>query len=93
MGGSGAQSGTKIYISADTQGVVGAATGDQLDSSELGHGHFREFFTAEVNAAAAGPFGVPVIMVSGNDAAVAAALPLAVSWCGRKMNHDHSRSA
>ena len=45
-----AQSGLKIYISADMEGVVGAVTGDQLGPSGFEYSLFRKFMTAEVNA-------------------------------------------
>ena len=41
----------KIYISADMEGVVGAVTGEQLGPSGFEYQRFREFMTAEVNAA------------------------------------------
>ncbi len=43
--------GLKIYISADMEGVVGAVTGDQLSPGGFEYQRFREFMTAEVNAA------------------------------------------
>ena len=46
-----AQDGLKIYISADMEGVVGAVTADQLGPSGFEYQRFREFMTAEVNAA------------------------------------------
>lgn len=46
-----AQDGLKIYISADMEGVVGAVTGEQLGPSGFEYQRFREFMTAEVNAA------------------------------------------
>lgn len=45
------QDGLKIYISADMEGVVGAVTGDQLSPGGFEYERFREFMTAEVNAA------------------------------------------
>lgn len=41
----------KIYISADMEGVVGAVTGEQLGPDGFEYQRFREFMTAEVNAA------------------------------------------
>ena len=41
----------KIYISADMEGVAGAVTGDQLGPGGFEYQRFREFMTAEVNAA------------------------------------------
>ena len=41
----------KIYISADMEGVVGAVSGAQLDPSGFEYERFRQFMTAEVNAA------------------------------------------
>ena len=43
--------GLKIYISADMEGVVGAVTGEQLSPGGFEYQRFREFMTAEVNAA------------------------------------------
>jgi D-amino peptidase len=41
----------KIYISADMEGVVGTVSGDQLGPTGFEYQRFREFMTAEVNAA------------------------------------------
>ena len=41
----------KIFISADLEGVVGAVTGEQLGPGGFEYNRFREFMTAEVNAA------------------------------------------
>lgn len=46
-----AQSGLKVYISADMEGVVGAVTSDQLGPGGFEYSRFRQFMTAEVNAA------------------------------------------
>ena len=56
----------KIYISADMEGVVGAVTGDQLGPQGFEYNRFREFMTAEVNAAieAAAQSGATEIVVS-----------------------------
>ena len=56
----------KIYISADMEGVVGAVSGDQLSPSGFEYQKFREFMTAEVNAAieAAREAGATEIVVS-----------------------------
>ena len=43
--------GLKIYISADMEGVVGAVTDAQLGPGGFEYQRFREFMTAEVNAA------------------------------------------
>ena len=48
---SSAQDGLKIYISADMEGVVGVVTGEQLGPDGFEYQRFREFMTAEVNAA------------------------------------------
>ncbi len=45
------QDGLKIYISADMEGVVGVVTGEQLGPGGFEYERFREFMTAEVNAA------------------------------------------
>jgi hypothetical protein len=45
----GQDSGLKIYISADMEGVVGAVSGDQLGPGSFEYERFREFMTAEVN--------------------------------------------
>ena len=49
-----AADGPKIYISSDLEGVVGAVTGEQLGPSGFEYQRFREFMTAEVNAAIEG---------------------------------------
>ena len=56
----------KIYISADMEGVVGAVTGDQLGPQGFEYTRFREFMTAEVNAAIDAAFqsGATEIVVS-----------------------------
>ncbi|MCI0487301.1 MAG: M55 family metallopeptidase [Blastocatellia bacterium] len=56
----------KIYISADMEGTVGAVTGDQLGPSGFEYNRFREFMTAEVNAAIEAAFeaGATEIVVS-----------------------------
>ena len=61
-----AQDELKIYISADMEGVVGVVTPDQLNPSGFEYGRFREFLTAEVNAAieAARSAGATEILIS-----------------------------
>ena len=56
----------KIYISADMEGVVGAVTADQLGPTGFEYGRFREFMTAEVNAAIQAAFeaGATEVVVS-----------------------------
>lgn len=56
----------KIYISADMEGVVGAVTGEQLGPQGFEYGRFREFMTAEVNAAAQAAFdaGATEVVIS-----------------------------
>jgi D-amino peptidase len=58
--------GLKIYISADLEGVVGAVTSAQLGPSGFEYARFREFMTAEVNAAIEGALaaGATEILVS-----------------------------
>lgn len=41
----------KIYISADMEGIAGVVTQDQLGPKGFEYSQFREFMTAEVNAA------------------------------------------
>lgn len=43
-----------IYISADMEGVAGVVTGEQLGPNGFEYNRFREFMTAEVNAAITG---------------------------------------
>jgi D-amino peptidase len=43
--------GLRIYISADMEGVVGVVTDEQLGPGGFEYERFREFMTAEVNAA------------------------------------------
>ena len=61
-----AQKPIKIYISADMEGVAGVVTGEQLGPDGFEYGRFREFMTAEVNAAidAAREAGATEILVS-----------------------------
>jgi len=56
----------KIYISADMEGVAGVVTGDQLTPTGFEYQRFREFMTAEVNAAIDAAFagGATEIVVS-----------------------------
>ncbi|MEW6209315.1 MAG: M55 family metallopeptidase [Acidobacteriota bacterium] len=56
----------KIYISADMEGVVGVVTNEQLGPAGFEYNRFREFMTAEVNAAieAARAAGAGEIVVS-----------------------------
>ncbi len=63
---SAAQEKLKIYISADMEGVVGVVTGEQLGPSGFEYQRFREFMTAEVNAAIEAAFeaGATDIVVS-----------------------------
>jgi len=57
---------TRIYISADMEGLAGAVTGAQLGPEGFEYQRFREFMTAEVNAAidAARAAGADEILVS-----------------------------
>jgi len=61
-----AQQGLKVYISVDLEGVAGVVTPDQLGPSGFEYQRFREFQTAEVNAAiaAAREAGATEILVS-----------------------------
>jgi D-amino peptidase len=56
----------KIYISADMEGVTGVVTGEQLSPAGFEYQRFREFMTAEVNAAIEAAFeaGATEIVVS-----------------------------
>ncbi|MGY8750979.1 MAG: M55 family metallopeptidase [Fidelibacterota bacterium] len=56
----------KIFISADLEGVVGVVTGEQLGPGGFEYNRFREFMTAEVNAAikAAKSAGATEILVA-----------------------------
>jgi len=56
----------KIYLSADMEGVVGVVTSDQLGPEGFEYQRFREFMTAEVNAAIEAAFaaGATEILVS-----------------------------
>ena len=60
------QTGPKIYISADMEGVTGAVTGEQLGPSGFEYQRFRQFMTDEVLAAieAAREAGASEILVS-----------------------------
>jgi D-amino peptidase len=60
------QDGLRIYISADMEGVVGAVTSAQLGPAGFEYARFREFMTAEVNAAIEGALaaGATEILVS-----------------------------
>ena len=56
----------KIYISVDMEGVVGVVTGEQLGPQGFEYARFREFMTAEANAAIQAAFdaGATEIVVS-----------------------------
>jgi D-amino peptidase len=60
------QDALKIYISADMEGLAGAVTSEQLGPSGFEYSRFREFMTAEVNAAIEGALaaGATEILVS-----------------------------
>jgi len=47
----GAQDGSKVFISADMEGVVGVVTGDHLGPGGFEYQQAREWLTAEVNTA------------------------------------------
>ena len=57
---------TKIYISADMEGVVGVVTNEQLGPQGFEYQRFREFMTQEVNAAVEAAFeaGATEVVVS-----------------------------
>ncbi len=61
-----AQTGPRVYISADMEGVVGVVTGDQLGPAGFEYQRFREFMTQEVLVAveAARAAGAAEILVS-----------------------------
>jgi len=61
-----AQPRMKIYISADMEGITGVVTSEQLGPTGFEYARFREFMTAEVNAAIEGAFaaGATEIVVS-----------------------------
>ncbi len=50
----GARAQSKVYISADMEGVTSAVTGEQLGPSGFEYDRFREFMTEEVLAAMRG---------------------------------------
>jgi D-amino peptidase len=56
----------KIYISADMEGITGVVTGEQLGPQGFEYARFREFMTAEVNAAIEGAMaaGATEIVIS-----------------------------
>lgn len=64
--GANSQDGLKIYISADMEGVTGVVTDEQLGPTGFEYSRFREFMTAEVNAAIDGALaaGATEIVVS-----------------------------
>ncbi len=66
VGGSAQGKKMKIYISADMEGVTGVVTADQLTPTGFEYQRFREFMTAEVNAAIEAAFaaGATEIVVS-----------------------------
>ena len=70
----------KIFISADLEGVVGAVTGEQLGPGGFEYNRFREFMTAEVNAAieAAKSAGATEILVAVGELTTAIFFSLAV---------------
>jgi len=63
---SAGQSGLKVYISADMEGVAGVVTGDHLGPGGFEYQKAREWLTAEVNAAIQGAraAGATEILVS-----------------------------
>lgn len=56
----------KLYISVDMEGIVGVVSGDQLGPQGFEYNRFREFMTAEANAAIEAAFqaGATDILVS-----------------------------
>src|ERR1700754_4527854 len=56
----------KIYISADMEGIVGVVTNEQLGPQGFEYDRFRQFMTAEVNAAAQAAFdaGATEVVIS-----------------------------
>jgi D-amino peptidase len=66
VNGSGQTQKLKLYISADMEGVVGVVTAEQLSPQGFEYARFREFMTAEVNAAVQAAFnaGATEIVVS-----------------------------
>jgi len=63
---SNAQPKLKLYISADMEGITGVVTDEQLGPAGFEYQRFREFMTAEVNAAIEAAFaaGATEILVS-----------------------------
>jgi D-amino peptidase len=61
-----AQQKLKLYISADMEGITGVVTDEQLGPNGFEYQRFREFMTAEVNAAIEAAFsaGATEILVS-----------------------------
>src|SRR5574341_1464610 len=61
-----AQPQLKLYLSADMEGITGVVTDEQLGPSGFEYQRFREFMTAEVNAAIEAAFaaGATEILVS-----------------------------
>lgn len=57
----------KIYISADMEGVAGAASGDQLGPAGFEYQRFREFMTQEVNAAIEAAFAAGATEITVSD--------------------------
>ena len=95
--GAPAQDGLKVYISAEMEGVAGVATGDHLGPTGFEYQKAREWLTAEVklngvavpeaviSAAIAGHFGVPVVMISGDDAFVDRGDSHTIAFTGKDM--------
>lgn len=57
----------KIYISADMEGVAGAASGDQLGPAGFEYQRFREFMTQEVSAAIEAAFAAGATEITVSD--------------------------
>jgi D-amino peptidase len=65
-GGTAGAEGLKVYISADMEGIAGVVNGDQGYPGRFEYDQFREYMTAEVNAAIDGAraAGATEILVS-----------------------------
>lgn len=61
----------KVYISVDMEGIGGVVSRDQTGPQGWEYLQARKWMTAEANAAIAGHFGVPVVLVSGDQTIIA----------------------
>ena len=60
------RTGPRVYISVDMEGIWGVVHGNQTSSDSPEYGPARKWMAEDVNAAIAGYFNVPVVMLTGD---------------------------